>query len=99
MDGPSDSRSSPPHAVGSGPPRSILGLPSVFFVIAALLGVLLGIGAFTFHYAEGFSYFSTDPEKNCEGAKDEAEGSRTLNHLVEDTGSVEVSPGKLYQWV
>jgi hypothetical protein len=29
---------------------------------AALTGVCLGIVFFTFHYAEGFSYFSTDPK-------------------------------------
>jgi cytochrome c nitrite reductase small subunit len=33
----------------------------------ALLGVLLGVGAFTFGYAKGFSYLSTDPRAcvNC----------------------------------
>jgi cytochrome c nitrite reductase small subunit len=36
-------------------------------VLACLLGVLVGAGAFTFKYAEGFSYFSTDPKAcmNC----------------------------------
>lgn len=36
-------------------------------VIAAMCGVLLGIGSFTFHYGEGLSYFSTDPAActNC----------------------------------
>ena len=31
------------------------------------LGVLLGLGLFTFIYAEGFSYFTTDPKAcaNC----------------------------------
>jgi len=35
--------------------------------LAVLVGLLGGLGAFTFHYAEGFSYFSTDPEacRNC----------------------------------
>jgi cytochrome c nitrite reductase small subunit len=35
--------------------------------IAALLGVVAGLGLFTFHYAEGLSYFSTDPRAcaNC----------------------------------
>ncbi len=32
--------------------------------IAVLLGVTLGLGVFTFIYAEGFSYFGTDP-KSC----------------------------------
>jgi cytochrome c nitrite reductase small subunit len=35
--------------------------------IAVLLGVSLGLGVFTFIYAEGFSYFGTDPKAcaNC----------------------------------
>lgn len=36
-------------------------------VVAILAGVLLGLGAFTFRYAEGLSYFSNDPQAcaNC----------------------------------
>src|SRR5262245_2769457 len=35
--------------------------------LAALIGTVLGMGGFTFRYAEGLSYFSTDPRacKNC----------------------------------
>ncbi len=36
-------------------------------VLAVLLGILVGTGAFTFRFAEGLSYFSTDPAAcaNC----------------------------------
>ncbi|MEI6892702.1 MAG: cytochrome c nitrite reductase small subunit [Pontiella sp.] len=36
-------------------------------ILGVLLGLLAGIGAFTFRYAEGLSYFSTDPAAcaNC----------------------------------
>ncbi|HEX8522103.1 MAG TPA: cytochrome c nitrite reductase small subunit [Tepidisphaeraceae bacterium] len=36
-------------------------------IFAVLLGAMLGLSLFTFNYAEGFSYFSTDPMacKNC----------------------------------
>jgi cytochrome c nitrite reductase small subunit len=36
-------------------------------VLASLLGLLIGIGIFTFKYAEGLSYLSTDPKAcvNC----------------------------------
>ena len=36
-------------------------------ILAGLLGSLVGMGAFTFKYAEGLSYFSTDPKAcmNC----------------------------------
>jgi cytochrome c nitrite reductase small subunit len=37
------------------------------YVVATLVGVLLGLGAYTFRYAEGLSYFSADPRAcvNC----------------------------------
>jgi len=37
------------------------------FLIPAAVGILLGLGAYTFHFAEGLSYFSTDPAAcaNC----------------------------------
>lgn len=42
-------------------------LGAVGLVIAVSLGMLSGVGAFTFQYAGGASYFSTDPAacKNC----------------------------------
>ncbi len=42
-------------------------LPTRLAIIALLTGALAGISVFTFHYAEGFSYFSTDPAAcaNC----------------------------------
>jgi cytochrome c nitrite reductase small subunit len=44
-------------------PRSRFGLP----LLAALVGILLGLGMFTFQHAEGLSYLSTDPAAcaNC----------------------------------
>lgn len=38
-----------------------------FLILAVALGVLAGVGGFTFRYAEGLSYFSTDPAAcaNC----------------------------------
>lgn len=40
---------------------------SVSPAVAGCIGVLLGLGAFTFRYAEGLSYFSNDPAAcaNC----------------------------------
>ena len=37
------------------------------WVLSFLFGALLGIGIFTFHYGEGLSYFSKDPQAcvNC----------------------------------
>jgi cytochrome c nitrite reductase small subunit len=42
-------------------------LPPAWLTLAALAGLLAGVGFFTFGYAEGLSYFSADPVacKNC----------------------------------
>jgi len=41
--------------------------------IAALVGIAAGVGLFTFRYAEGLSYFSTDPRAcaNCHVMNDQ----------------------------
>jgi cytochrome c nitrite reductase small subunit len=41
--------------------------PGLLLVIACLLGIPVGIGAFTFGYAKGFSYLSPNPRacQNC----------------------------------
>jgi cytochrome c nitrite reductase small subunit len=41
--------------------------PRLPLLVAAGVGVMLGLGGFTFNYAEGLSYFSTDPKAcaNC----------------------------------
>ena len=51
---------------GTHPTRSMSGA-TVLAGLGALLGVLLGVGAYTFHYAEGLSYLSSDPQAcvNC----------------------------------
>ena len=42
-------------------------------LIAAMVGVVVGLGLFTFRYAEGLSYFSTDPKAcaNCHVMNDQ----------------------------
>jgi cytochrome c nitrite reductase small subunit len=58
----------PQNDASPGPaPRTSSRLPLKFAGLAILLGILLGLGAFTFRYAEGFSYLSTDPKAcvNC----------------------------------
>jgi cytochrome c nitrite reductase small subunit len=53
----------PPAPVPQSGQRSRLTLP----LLGALVGVLAGLGLFTFDYAEGLSYLSTDPAAcaNC----------------------------------
>jgi cytochrome c nitrite reductase small subunit len=42
-------------------------------IVAALVGTVTGLGLFTFRYAEGLSYFSTDPRAcaNCHVMNDQ----------------------------
>jgi cytochrome c nitrite reductase small subunit len=49
---------------------------------AAALGILLGLGAFTFRYAEGLSYFSTDPRAcaNCHIMRPQYDGWQKASH-------------------
>ncbi len=59
-------------APGSGCAMAIV-LPRRWLVAAILLGVFVGVGLFTFDYAEGLSYFSSDPVAcvNCHIMNDE----------------------------
>jgi cytochrome c nitrite reductase small subunit len=38
-----------------------------WLILAVMVGAVAGLGAYTFHYGEGLSYFSTDPKAcvNC----------------------------------
>jgi len=55
----------PPEAVSSG--RRGRGFGALPILLAVLTGVAAGIGGYTFRYAKGLSYFSTDPKAcvNC----------------------------------
>ncbi len=50
--------------------------------ISALFGTLIGLGSFTFNYAEGFSYFSTDPSAcaNCHIMKPQLDSWQKSSH-------------------
>ena len=51
----------------------MLGVARPLLLMAILAGLAMGVGAFTFHYGEGLSYFSTDPRAcaNCHIMNDE----------------------------
>ncbi len=54
-------------------------------LLAALIGVLLGSGAYTFDYAEGTSYLSNDPRAcvNCHIMREQYDGwQKTTHHAV-----------------
>lgn len=64
----------------------VLQLPRRLMVfIAVALGVLLGLGLFTFNYAEGLSYFTTDPKAcaNCHIMNSEYDSwVKSSHHMV-----------------
>lgn len=60
----------------------------VALVLTCLLGVPAGIGAFTFVYAKGFSYLSTDPRAcviiaTCNGFHAPQELARILGEAID----------------
>ncbi len=54
-------------------------------LLAVCLGILAGLGGFTFRFAEGLSYFSTDPKAcvNCHVMRDQyASWTRSSHHAA-----------------
>jgi cytochrome c nitrite reductase small subunit len=51
-------------------------------VLAVLIGAVIGLGAFTFSYGEGLSYFSTDPRAcaNCHIMNDQYNSWQKAGH-------------------
>jgi cytochrome c nitrite reductase small subunit len=62
-----------------GGPRSVPVLP---LLLSVAVGVLSGIGSYTFSYAKGFSYFSTDPRAcvNCHIMQSQYDGWQKASH-------------------
>jgi hypothetical protein len=56
----------------------------LILLFAVLVGVLADVGGYTFCYAEGFSYFSTEPKAcaNCHNMNDEYDSKRMNNQGV-----------------
>lgn len=51
-------------------------------VVAVLIGILFGVGGYTFKYAEGLSYFSSDPKAcvNCHIMRKEYDSWQKSSH-------------------
>jgi cytochrome c nitrite reductase small subunit len=62
-----------------------LGVTGPLLFLSVILGIVLGLGGFTFWYAQGGSYFSTDPRAcmNCHIMRDQYDSwSKTSHHAV-----------------
>jgi len=57
-------------------------IPRWPLLLSAAIGILAGIGSYTFSYAKGFSYFSTDPSAcaNCHIMQREYDGWQKASH-------------------
>lgn len=66
------------------------------------IGAALGLGTYTFYYAEGASYFSNDPKAcmNCHIMRDAYESwSRSGHHHVAVCNDCHVPPGGVAKWL
>ena len=69
----------PGETPGAAPTRDSLTTmrrTGVAILIACLLGIPVGVGAFTFVYAKGFSYLSTEPRACVTSPKEVGDGNR-----------------------
>jgi cytochrome c nitrite reductase small subunit len=68
--------------IGAAMADSQVGWPLVAAFFAAGVGVLVGIGGYTFAYAEGLSYFKTDPKAcaNCHIMQPEFDAWQKSSH-------------------
>ena len=62
--------------------RKIMGASISGLVLCALLGIMLGSGAYTYSYGEGFSYLSNNPAAcaNCHIMRDNYDGWAKASH-------------------
>ena len=56
--------------------------PVPLALVCALIGVLVGVGSYTFIYAKGYSYLSNDPQAcaNCHIMRAELDGWQKASH-------------------
>ncbi|MBL8862164.1 MAG: cytochrome c nitrite reductase small subunit [Planctomycetes bacterium] len=70
--------------------------------VAALIGSALGVGGFTFHYAEGASYLSTDPRAcvNCHIMQPQYDSwQKASHHTVAACVDCHLPPSGLAKWI
>lgn len=62
--------------------RPLPGIGLSGLILCASVGVVLGLGGYTFHYAEGGSYFSSDPKAcvNCHVMRDPYDAWQKASH-------------------
>ncbi len=76
------------------------GLPAL--LLCVVVGVFLGLGGFTFWYAEGGSYFSSDPRAcvNCHIMREPYDGwQKASHHAAAKCVDCHLPEGGLAKWI
>jgi len=71
-------------------------------VVAALVGALIGIGAYTFVYAKGYSYITNDPRScaNCHIMREHYDAwTRSSHHSVAVCNDCHTPPGMIPKYI
>jgi cytochrome c nitrite reductase small subunit len=79
-----------------------IGTASPWLLLAVLCGAGLGVGAYTFDYAEGTSYLSTDPRAcvNCHIMQSQYDGwQKASHHTVAACVDCHLPPGGIGKWI
>ena len=73
-----------------------------YFLMAILVGILSGLGVFTFGYGKGASYFSNDPTAcaNCHIMQDHFDSwQNSSHHAVATCNDCHLSPHPVGKWI
>lgn len=74
----------------------------LLLVLVVLLGVLVGVGGYTFHYAHGLSYFSEDPTScaNCHIMQDNLDSwNKSVHHAVATCNDCHLPPSGIAKYM
>lgn len=72
------------------------------FLLALIVGIGMGIGAYTFAYAKGYSYLTNNPEAcaNCHVMRDQFDGwTRSSHRAVAVCNDCHTPPGTVPKYV
>lgn len=82
--------------------KPLPGIRLVLIAAGCLGGLLLGMGAYTFHLGKGMSYFSNDPQAcvNCHVMNDHyASWTKSSHHAVATCNDCHLPEGFFNKWV
>lgn len=81
---------------------ALLGAGGIYVLLSILIGLLSGLGVFTFGYGEGSAYLSNDPTActNCHVMQDHYDSwLKSSHHNVATCNDCHLSPHPVGKWV